>query len=234
MPPTPAGSLRVRFLRFAFHHFYNTFAWTYDVVSAAISLGHWREWTRSAIPYLRGTRILEIAFGTGNLQLDMRAAGFSPFGADLSPDMVRIAAHKLSAAGFQPRFAQASVLNLPYADESFDSLLLTFPPNFLASPRAVAEMGRVLAAGGRLIVVDNGQLRKPTVLSGLANLAFRFTGTASAHLDLAEPLRSSGFDVTMVWAGDARSAAQVLIADRVSAAPAPSGAGALQSSTKFI
>jgi ubiquinone/menaquinone biosynthesis C-methylase UbiE len=225
MAPTPAGSARVRFLRFAFHHFYNTFAWTYDVVSAAISLGHWREWTRLAIPYLRGTRILEIAFGTGNLQLDMRAAGFVPFGADLSPDMVRITAHKLSGGGFQPRLARASVLNLPYADGSFDSLVLTFPPNFLAAPRAVSEMRRVLAAGGRLIVVDNGQLRKPNVLSGLVNLAFRFTGTAAAHVDPAEPLRSSGFGVTMVWAGDARSAAQVLIADRVSA---------VQPSKKFI
>jgi ubiquinone/menaquinone biosynthesis C-methylase UbiE len=225
MAPTPAGSARVRFLRFAFHHFYNTFAWTYDVVSAAISLGHWREWTRLAIPYLRGTRILEIAFGTGNLQLDMRAAGFVPFGADLSPDMVRITADKLSGEGFQPRLARASVLNLPYADGSFDSLVLTFPPNFLAAPRAVSEMRRVLAAGGRLLVVDNGQLRKPTVLSGLVNLAFRFTGTAAARVDPAEPLRSSGFDVTMVWAGDARSAAQVLIADRVSA---------VQPSKKFI
>src|SRR5438477_6401574 len=79
-------SARVRFLRFVFHHFYNTFAWTYDAVSAGISLGHWRGWTRAAIPYLRGARILEIAFGTGNLQLDLRAAGFTSFGADLSPD----------------------------------------------------------------------------------------------------------------------------------------------------
>jgi ubiquinone/menaquinone biosynthesis C-methylase UbiE len=215
MPPAPALSLRVRFLRFAFHHFYNTFAWTYDAVSAGISLGHWRAWTRAAIPHLRGSRILEIAFGTGNLQLDMRAAGFTPFGADLSPDMVRITAHKLKAAGFQPRLARASVLSLPYADASFDSLLLTFPPNFLVSPRAVSEMRRVLSAGGRLIVVDNGQLRKPSVLSGLVNLAFRFTGTAAAQPDPAEPLRSAGFEVTLVTDGDARSAVQILIADRV-------------------
>lgn len=210
--------MRVRFLRYAFHHFYNTFAWSYDAVSAVISLGHWREWTRSAIPYLRGTRILEIAFGTGNLQLDMDAAGFTPFGADLSPDMVRITAHKLRAAGFQARLARSSVHNLPYADESFDSLVLTFPPNFLASPRAISEMRRVLRAGGRLILVDNGQLRKPSVLSGLVNLAFRFTGTVAAHIDPADPLRASGFDVSIVWAGDARSTAQVLIARKITLA----------------
>src|SRR5947209_7833535 len=32
MPPLSLRSLHIRFLRFAFHHFYNSFAWTYDAV----------------------------------------------------------------------------------------------------------------------------------------------------------------------------------------------------------
>jgi ubiquinone/menaquinone biosynthesis C-methylase UbiE len=208
-------SIRVRLLRVAFHHFYNTFAWTYDAVSAAISLGHWREWTGAAIPHLRGGRILEIAFGTGNMQLDMRAAGFTPYGMDVSRNMVRLTAHKLIRAAYRPRLARASVLALPFADESFDSLVLTFPPNFLGSPRAVSEMRRVLAVGGRLVMVDNGHLHKPQFLSGLVNLAFRFTGTAGARANPAEPLQAAGFDVRMRWEGDSRSGTSVLIADKV-------------------
>src|SRR5207237_10486504 len=94
--------LRVRFLRFAFHHFYNTFAWSYDAVSALVSLGHWRQWTQAAIPHLRGQQVLEIAFGTGNLQLDIRAAGVEPFGLDLSPSMLRFTPPTLSRLGRHP------------------------------------------------------------------------------------------------------------------------------------
>ena len=53
--------LRGRLLRFAFHHFYNTFAWSYDAVSALVSLGHWREWTQAAIPHLRGKQVRYLA-----------------------------------------------------------------------------------------------------------------------------------------------------------------------------
>ncbi len=214
MPSNRPLELRARFLRFAFHHFYNSFAWTYDAVSAIVSLGHWREWTRAAIPYLHGTRILEIAFGTGNLQLDMRAAGFTPFGADLSPNMVRISLAKLRRAGYSPRIARASVVQLPFADASFDSLVMTFPPNFLASAQAVQEMRRVLAEDGRIVLVDAGWLREPAALSALINLAFRFTGTADVNARQTEPLRLAGFAVQVVQAGDGRSSVQVLIAEK--------------------
>ncbi len=206
---------RIRFLRFAFHHFYNSFAWTYDAVSAVVSLGHWREWTRAAIPYLRGSRILEIAFGTGNLQLDMRAAGFRPLGLDLSSNMVRIAAHKLRQAGYQPQLTRGSVLALPFATHSVDSLVLTFPPNFLAAPQAVSEMRRVLANGGRIILVDAGWVRQPAWIGALINLAFRLTGTLDIQSERTEPLRAAGFSVRVVTVGDARSVVKVLIADRL-------------------
>jgi ubiquinone/menaquinone biosynthesis C-methylase UbiE len=215
MPPPSREPVRVRFLRFAFHHFYNRFAWTYDVVSATISLGHWREWTNAAIPHLRGKRILEIAFGTGNMQLDLRAAGLLPFGVDLSPNMVRLTARKLIRAGYRPRLTRASVLATPFANESFDTLLLTFPPNFLGLPQAVSEMRRILAVGGRVVIVNNGQLLKPALLSDFVNLAFRFTGNTDARTDPAEPLRAAGFVAQNLWAGDARSGVHVLIADKV-------------------
>ena len=208
------NGLRVRFLRWAFFHFYNTFAFTYDAVSALVSLGQWRAWTDAAIPHVRGARVLEIAFGTGNLQLDMRAAGIAPFGADLSPNMARIAAGKLRRAGYRPQLARASVLALPYGSGAFDSLVLTFPPNFLQSPQAVDEMRRVLAPGGRLVMVDAGWLTGPPVLGWLINLAFRFTGTADIGAERAAPLRRAGFDVQIVRAGGVRSRVQVLVATR--------------------
>lgn len=208
-------SWRVRFLRFAFHHFYNSFAWTYDVVSALVSLGHWRAWTRAAIPYVRGARVLEVAFGTGNLQLAMRAAGLTPFGLDLSPNMVRIAARKLRRAGYQPQLARGSVFQLPFASGSINSLVLTFPPGFLALPPAVAEMRRVLSERGRIVVVDAGWVRRPRLIAALINLAFRLTGTADFQSQRIAPLHAAGFQVEIKQVGDERSTVQVLIAEKI-------------------
>ena len=206
-------SLRIRFLRFAFHHFYNTFAWTYDAVSFIVSLGHWRAWTRAAIPHVRGTRVLEIAFGAGNLQLDMRAAGFMPLGLDLSAAMTRITLSKLRRAQQQPKLTRGSVLQLPFADGVFDSLVLTFPPGFLRVPAAIAEMRRVLNRTGRIIVVDGGWIRQPQIVSGLINLAFRFTGATDIGADHTQLLRAAGFTTQIFQSGDERSTVQVLVAN---------------------
>ncbi len=209
------NSLRIRILRFAFYHFYNSWAWTYDAVSTTVSLGHWREWTRAAIPHVRGARILEIAFGTGNLQLDMRAAGVTPFGLDVSPEMIRIAAGKLRRAGHVPRLVRGNVFQLPFASGSRDTLVLTFPPPFLAEPRAMREMLRVLADDGRIIVVDAGWIRSPGWIGALINLAFRFTGTADFQAQRLDPLRAAGLHVQIESVGDEHSAVQVLIAEKV-------------------
>jgi ubiquinone/menaquinone biosynthesis C-methylase UbiE len=215
MPSLSLHAWHVRFLRFAFHHFYNSFAWTYDAVSAIVSLGHWRGWTRMAIPHLRGKYILEIAFGTGNLQLDMRAAGIEPYGLDLSPIMARITLGKLRRAGYQPRLTRGSVLDLPFASGAIDTLVMTFPPNFLASPQAVGEMKRVLAADGRLVLVDAGWLRTPGMVSTLINVAFRFTGTSDIGNERTVPLQQAGFAVRVVESADAASTVQIIIADKV-------------------
>src|SRR5581483_1666653 len=142
------GSLTRRLMRFAFDQFYNRFAFTYDVVSAVVSRGEWRSWTRAGIPYLRGSRILEVAFGTGNLQLDLHAAGYRPFGIDLSPNMHAITRSKFRAAGSLPRLVRGDVRALPFAAGAFSSLIVTFPPGFMSDPAAAAELGRVLERSG--------------------------------------------------------------------------------------
>ena len=129
--------------------------------------------------------------------------------------MVRITSGKLRRAKQKPQLARANVLSLPFATGSFDSIVLTFPPNFLASPRAVSEMRRVLAAHGRIVLVDAGWLRAPGLLSALINLAFRFTGTTDVGNDRIQPLWEAGFAVRVSETSDARSSVQVAIADKV-------------------
>lgn len=175
MPFKPARAL----LQFAFHAFYNRFAFTYDVVSHVVSRGEWRTWTRAAIPFLRGTRILEIAFGTGNLHLDLYQAGYAPVGIDLSPYMLDITRRKFQKRGIAPQLARADVCALPFPDRSFSSLVMTFPPGFIFNPAAMLEMHRVLEPQGVLVWVDAAYLEPRDVWSRFINLAFKFTGTGA-------------------------------------------------------
>src|SRR5262245_4931169 len=102
------------FLGFSFDQFYNRFAFTYDAVSAIVSRGEWRAWTRAALPFIRGSRILELGFGTGNLHLDLHAAGYTPIGIDLSPTMHAITQAKFRPRGLAPRLARADVHAMPF------------------------------------------------------------------------------------------------------------------------
>jgi len=173
-----------RFVRFGFNEFYNRFAFTYDAVSAAVSRGEWRNWARATLPYLRGNRILEIAFGTGNLHLDLYDAGYTPIGIDLSPYMHNITRAKFQKRSIIPRLTRADVRSLPFPDNSFSSLVMTFPPGFMSNPKAVAEMYRVLEPDGVLVWVDAPSLVPRDVWSRFLNWAFSITGSDGADADM--------------------------------------------------
>lgn len=182
-------------IRFAFHQFYNRFAFTYDVVSVIVSGGEWRNWTRAAIPFVRGTRVLEIAFGTGNLHLDLYAAGYAPYGIDLSPYMHGIAQKKLRAQNITPRLARADVCALPFPSDFFSTLVMTFPPGFIFNPAAMREMYRVLQMQGVLVWVDAAELDSENLWGRLINRAFQVTGTgvpADARAHVLDPPQPDG------------------------------------------
>ncbi len=206
-------------LRLAFHLFYNPFAFTYDVVSVIVSRGHWRAWTRAAIPRIVGTRVLEVPCGTGNLLLDLFAAGYAPVGVDLSPDMIRIARRKLHRASAPLRIARGRVQALPFPSRSFDTVVMTFPPEFIYDRRALAELKRVLAPRGRLVWVDAGRLKPRALWSRMLNTALDAVGgsdTAAAPGGLARAavdlLAPAGFRAEVEWVHDKDSMVAVVVA----------------------
>jgi ubiquinone/menaquinone biosynthesis C-methylase UbiE len=97
-----------RCVLFAFRLLYYELAFTYDLVAWTVSVGQWRAWQRTALPLLRGQRVLEVGHGTGNLLLDL-AGGFRPVGLDLSPRMGAIARRKLRRARAGPGLRVALV-----------------------------------------------------------------------------------------------------------------------------
>jgi ubiquinone/menaquinone biosynthesis C-methylase UbiE len=202
-------------LRFGFHLLYNELAWTYDWVSRAVSLGQWRHWQRAVIPRLSGQRILEIAFGTGDLLVDMTAVGYRPYGLDLSPYMVRIAKVKLAKKGMAAPLCQGHVQALPFAKDIFDSIATTFPTDFICQPSTLAEIGRVLAPSGRLVVVDEGYLLDRGTLGRFINWLYVFTGQREPRPELKALLKRAGLAITQGEYTNRISTAHIMIATKV-------------------
>jgi ubiquinone/menaquinone biosynthesis C-methylase UbiE len=203
------------FFRVGLDLLYNPFAFAYDFVSRVVSRNHWRDWTRAAIPHIRGTRILEIPCGTGNLLLDVCAAGHAPVGIDLSPAMLKITQNKFRRANLLAPIFHARAQELPFASQSFDSILMTFPPPFVYDPRSFAEFHRVLAKEGRLIWVDAGRLTRRDWLSRVLNHAFGAIDPASQFPEVAnELLAKANFSTHVEWVTVRRSVVAVAIAQK--------------------
>jgi ubiquinone/menaquinone biosynthesis C-methylase UbiE len=203
-----------RLLRLAFHLFYNPCAFTYDFVSALVSRGRWRDWTRAAIPRLTGTRVLEVPCGTGNLLLDLCAAGYAPIGVDLSASMLNITRRKFGRNSVRPRLARARAQALPFPDGAFDSVVMTFPPGFVYDSSAFGELRRVLDERGRLIWVDGARFT-----SGVwGRLVNRWTGYGGGEIEfertIKQVLARAGFDAQVKWVEDDASIVAVAVATK--------------------
>ncbi len=219
MSERPAGPWR-RLVRCGFHLLYNEFAFSYDIVSQSVSLGAWRCWQQSALKYLNAPAnalILEIACGTGDLQLDLNAAGYRVFGHDLSPQMARIASGKLRRDKLPVRLSRGMAQALPYADGSFAAVVSTFPTDFILAPETLREVHRVLADEGRFVIVPNGVLTAQSAVVAGIEWLYRITGQrggAESGDAIADYFRPYGFTVEARQEPCPRSLATVIIAQK--------------------
>lgn len=187
-----------RILRFFFHHLYHGFAWTYDLVSGAVSFGRWNDWVQAVVPFIRGPRVLELGPGPGHLQKRLlRDPGLVAVGLDESAEMGRAAARRLRRSGLVHfRLARGLAQALPFPEGIFDTIVSTFPSEYIFDSRTIAEARRTLANGGRLIVLP---VAWPS--NRLLRWLFRVTGQSpSAAIDAAKsklrkPFVEAGFDV---------------------------------------
>lgn len=172
--------LVTRLMRFFFFHFYHSFAWTYDFVAGLVSLGRWNGWIETALPYIDDGRILEIGHGPGHLQ-QLLLDGPSRFvvGLDELPQMGRLARRRLARGHVTLAYLTRGLAqSLPYASAAFDTVVSTFPAEYIFESDTMASVRRVLRDDGQFIVVPAAWIVGRKLLDRSAAWLFRVTGQA--------------------------------------------------------
>ncbi len=186
-------SLWQRVVGCGFRLLYHELACLYDPVSWAVSLGRWRRWQQTALAYLPPEgRVLEVGFGPGHLLADLAAAGYAVAGVDLSRHMVRRARRRLRRLGRPAPLALGRAHALPFAPGAFSAIVATFPTPYIYDPAWIDQARRVLAPGGRLVVVQGATFLQSTPLTRSIDGLYRITGQRGPGPDLVERLVAGG------------------------------------------
>lgn len=132
----------------------------YRFASTVPFAGQWRVWQRQALPRIVGHDVLELGCGLGDLLADMLAAGYAGRAIEQSPEMVAAARETLRhrKLGNDATILLGSAQSLPFNDASFDTVVSTFPSEYIYDSDTIAEIERVLRPGGRLIVIEGANL----------------------------------------------------------------------------
>ncbi|MBN9170198.1 MAG: demethylmenaquinone methyltransferase [Microbacterium sp.] len=129
----------------------------YDRTNTVLSLGNdrlWRVATTRAVAPRPGQRILDLAAGTGASSVALARSGAEVVAADFSKGMI---AEGRRRHGGVPNltFAEADATALPFGDDEFDAVTISFGLRNVNDPQqALREMRRVTKPGGRLVVCE--------------------------------------------------------------------------------
>jgi demethylmenaquinone methyltransferase / 2-methoxy-6-polyprenyl-1,4-benzoquinol methylase len=123
----------------------------YDLVNRIMTFRMDVRWRRLAVRSLalrRGSAVLDLACGTGDLCRELEAAGLSPVGIDMSFGM-------LAVARTDAPLAQGDALRLPVRAGSVDGATCGFAlRNLVELPPFFAELARVVRPGGRIALLE--------------------------------------------------------------------------------
>jgi len=197
----------------------------YDLMNDVLSLGQDRWWRRivaRAVGAQPGELVLDLAAGTGTSSRTFTAGGASCVACDFSLGMLQVGARRMRSAQLrsaqpgrpageaagrageaagrpgQVRFVAGDALQLPFRDEAFDAVTISFGLRNVADPgAALGEMLRVTRPGGRLVICEFGHLPWPRLntlyesylATALPAVARRLSGSPEAYDYLAESIR---------------------------------------------
>ncbi len=202
----PHGEAKVRAVR----QMFDAIAPRYDLVNRVMTFGMDTGWRRATVRSLAlspGSRVLDVATGTGDLCRDLAAAGYNAVGVDLSSGM-------LAHARTDAPLVQGDALCLPVPDRAVDGAVCGFAlRNLVDLPAFFAELARVVRRGGRICLLEVAEPGHPLLHWGHGVYfgkmvpriggwlsdphAYRYLPRSVAYLPrpavLVDQLRSAGF-----------------------------------------
>lgn len=170
----------------------------YDLTNDVLSFGQdrlWRKATLAAAAALPGERVLDIAAGTGTSSEPFADGGVEVVPADFSLGMLRVGKRRRPDLSF----TAADATRLPFADDSFDVVTISFGlRNVVDTAAALREFRRVATPGGRLVICEFSQLTNPTIgrfyrrylMGSLPRIARRVSSNPDSYVYLAESIQA--------------------------------------------
>jgi demethylmenaquinone methyltransferase/2-methoxy-6-polyprenyl-1,4-benzoquinol methylase len=142
-----------------------TIAPRYDLITRVLSFGrdsHWKTRLVELADVRPGTRMLDLACGTGDIAFEGARRGASAVGLDITASMVDLARAK--AGSERLSWLLGDMAALPVASGSFDLVTTGYGlRNTSDLPGALADIHRVLRPGGRLCSLDFDRPERATV-----------------------------------------------------------------------
>ncbi len=154
-------------------------------------------------------RLVDIGTGTGRMIELLGDTADHVTGIDRSPEMLRIARAKLAEAQTPVEFRQADVGALPLADGSADTVTMHQVLHYIPAPEvALREAARIVAPGGRLLLVDFASHDREELRTQDAHARLGFSDAqiggwfAASGLTLTDTQELTGGELTVkLWLG---------------------------------
>lgn len=139
---------------------FSSVASRYDLMNDLMSFGIHRYWKRLCVHLARlrpGSRVLDVASGTGDLAALLNRSGCDVVSCDINEAMLRSGRDKLTDRGLvrDVHYVRADAERLPFADNSFDCATLAFGlRNMTDKPAALRSVHAGLKYGGQVLVLE--------------------------------------------------------------------------------
>lgn len=147
----------------------------YDRANSVLSVGIHHLWRKKLVELAKvqqGMSVLDCATGTGDLAIAFKKAvgpSGQVIGTDFCADMLESAPQKSRAKNLDVKFELADVTKLQYPEKFFDICSISFGIRNVSDPLlALREMARVTKKGGRVMILEFGQMQTP-ILKDLYN-----------------------------------------------------------------